>query len=58
MKIHAIIWPDDRIEHIARHAVTPEEFEEICFGRSLVQRAKSEGDDPVYYVRGQTSAGR
>lgn len=58
MRIRNIIWPEDRIEHIARHAVTPEEFEEVCFGRPLVLRAKSEGDNPVYYTLGQTNAGR
>jgi uncharacterized DUF497 family protein len=51
-------WPDERIEHIARHAVTPEEVEEVCFGHSLVLRTKSEGPNPVYYVLGQTDAGR
>ncbi len=29
-----------------------------CFGKSFVQRAKSEGENPVYYVLGQTDAGR
>ena len=58
MKIRQIIWPEDRIDHIARHAVTPEEFEEACFGRPFVQRATSEGENPVYYVLGQTNAGR
>ena len=58
MKIHNILWPDERIEHIARHAVAPEEVEQVCFGRSLLLRAKSEGQNPVYYVLGQTAAGR
>ena len=58
MKIHELIWPEDRIEHIARHGVRPEEVEEVCFGRSLVLRAKAEGENPVYYVLGQTAAGR
>lgn len=58
MRIHEFVWPQDRIDHIARHAVTPEEVEQVCFGRPLVQRAKSEGENPVYYVRGQTDAGR
>ena len=58
MKIRAIIWPEERIEHIARHGVTPYEVEEVCFGRALAQRAKSEGNNPVYYVLGQTIAGR
>jgi len=58
MRIQQFIWPEDRIEHIARHTVTPEEVEEVCFGHALVQRAKSEGENPVYYVLGQTDAGR
>lgn len=58
MRIHELIWPDERIDHIARHGVTPEEVEEVCFGESFVRRAKSVGDNPVYYVLGQTNAGR
>jgi uncharacterized DUF497 family protein len=58
MKIHELIWPQDRIDHIARHGVTPEEVEEVCFRPSLVQRGKSEGENPVYYVLGQTEVGR
>ena len=58
MRIHEFVWTEDRIGHIARHGVTPEEVEELCFGRSFVQRAKSEGENPVYYVLGQSEAGR
>jgi uncharacterized DUF497 family protein len=58
MTIHEFVWPEDRIEHIAQHGVTPEEVEAVCFGKPLVLRAKSEGENPVYYVLGQTDAGR
>ena len=58
MRIEEFIWPQERIEHIGRHGVTPEEVEEVCFGKSFVRRAKSEGENPVYYVQGQTTAGR
>lgn len=58
MKIHELVWPEDRIDHIARHGVTPEEVEEICYGRPFVQRAKSAGDNPAYYLLGQTDSGR
>ena len=58
MKIRQFIWPNDRVDHIARHGVTPDEFEEACFGRAFVQRGMSEGASPVYYVLGQTNAGR
>lgn len=58
MRIHAFIWPEERVEHIGRHGVSPEEMEQVCFGESFVRRAKSEGENPVYYVLGQTDAGR
>jgi hypothetical protein len=58
MRIERLIWPRDRIEHIARHGVAPSEVEEVCFGRPLVLRAKAQGKNPAYYCRGQTSAGR
>lgn len=58
MKIQELIWPAERIDHIARHGVIPEEVEEVCFGNPFIQRAKSEGQNPVYYVLGQTDAGR
>jgi uncharacterized DUF497 family protein len=58
MRIHQFIWLEDRIDHIAQHDVTPEEVEEVCFGRAFVQRAKSEGRNPLFYVLGQTEAGR
>lgn len=58
MKIYEFVWPKDRVDHIARHGVASEEVEEICFGPALIQRAKSVGKNPVYYVLGQTDAGR
>jgi len=58
MRIGELLWPQDRIDHIARHGITTDEVEEVCFGRPLVQRAKSQGQNPVYYILGQTDAGR
>jgi uncharacterized DUF497 family protein len=58
MKVTRFIWPEERVAHIARHKVYPEEVEEVCFGKVLVQRAKSSGKNPVYYVLGQTTSGR
>ena len=58
MRAKEIIWPEERVDHIARHGVSPEEFEEACFGDPLVYRAKSEGPNPVYYVLGITNVGR
>jgi len=56
--IQELLWPEERIDHIGRHDVYPDEFEEVCFGRSLVLRAKSEGTNPVYHVLGETLSGR
>jgi uncharacterized DUF497 family protein len=58
MKIHKLIWPKERVDHIGRHGITPEEVEEVCFDQPLIFRAKAEGPNPVYYVLGQTAAGR
>ncbi len=52
------ILSEDRIAHIAAHGVSPEEVEEVCFGRPLVQGARSSGRNPVFYVLGQIFAGR
>jgi uncharacterized protein len=58
VKIYEFVWTEDRIEHIARHAVEPEELEEVCFGRPLVRRARTTGRNPLYQVFGKTDAGR
>ena len=58
MRITELIWPEDRIAHIAEHGVRPHEVEDICFGRPLILRGKSTGKNPVYYVLGQTADSR
>ena len=58
MRIRELIWPQDRIVHIATHGVTLKEVEQICFGDPLVLRGRTEGEHPVYYVLGQTDTGR
>ena len=56
MRIREFIWPQDRIDHIARHGVTPEEVEEACFGRALVQRAVLSGrESGILYPRPRDS---
>jgi hypothetical protein len=58
VEIVQFIWSKERIEHVARHNVQPAEVEDACFGKALVLRAKSRGRNPVYYVLGETAAGR
>jgi hypothetical protein len=36
VEISEFLWSEDRIAHIGRHSVEPEEFEEVCFGQALV----------------------
>ncbi len=33
MRISEFLWPDERIAHVARHGIVPEEVEEACFGK-------------------------
>lgn len=58
MLISEFVWPEDRVDHIARHGIQPREVEEACFGKALVFRAKADGPNPVYYVLGETVPGR
>ena len=58
MKVREFVWPDDRVEHIARHGIRPHEVEEVCFGKPLAFRGKPAGGNPLCYVLGQTAAGR
>jgi uncharacterized protein len=58
MRIREFVWPQDRIDHIARHGVLPSEVEEVCFGQPWILRTTSKGDDAVYQFWGQTEAGR
>jgi uncharacterized DUF497 family protein len=58
MVISEIVWPDDRVEHIAKHGISPDEFEDVCFGHALVLCARSEGRNPVYHVLGRTVTDR
>ena len=46
--ISEVLSPEDRVDHIARHGVTSEEFEQVCFGLPFVLRAKATGQNPVY----------
>jgi hypothetical protein len=58
MPVARLLWPADRVDHIARHGVTPDEVENVCFGQPWVRRGRRGGKNPVYYVLGQTGAGR
>ncbi len=40
MKIESFEWDENNEEHIARHGITPEEVEEVFFGKPLIYKSK------------------
>ncbi len=62
-KIWELRWRDDRVEHIARHEIVPEEVEEAVFedrGALLEKAGPAKRDlaQTVYVLLGRTGAGR
>ncbi len=55
MRITNLEWCEENILHIARHGVSPEEVEEICFSRSSLIETATRG---LCYITGQTDPGR
>ena len=54
MRIGELYWDDNNIEHIARHSVTPQEVEDVCFGLHIYVREGSKR----YVISGQSASGR
>ena len=48
-------WTPDREEHIAKHGVTPDEVEQVLFGRPIYADDQRDG---VTVVLGRSSSGR
>jgi len=57
MKIENITWDDGTADHISRHAVSPEEVEELLFNDSDSPRIMR-GKENRYLAYGKTNAGR
>ena len=57
MKIENITWDEDTVNHISRHAVSPEEVEEVLFNDSDSPRIMR-GKENRYLAYGKTNAGR
>jgi len=55
--ISSIKWTDENIEHAARHAVRPEEVEEVCSDKEEIPFIRS-GRENLHYVFGKTNSGR
>jgi uncharacterized DUF497 family protein len=54
LSITRLIWDEGTVAHIARHAVTPDEVEQVCRGEHLVRQ----GHSGRLLVIGPTEAGR
>lgn len=50
-----ILWTDESVDHIAKHNVTPDEVEEVLYGRPRLSLKGREGTRRVF---GQTYSGR
>jgi uncharacterized protein len=57
MKIERISWDQYTVDHISRHAVLPEEVEDVLFNDSDLPRTMR-GKDGRYLAYGTTNAGR
>jgi uncharacterized DUF497 family protein len=57
MKIEKITWDQDTADHISRHAVSPEEIEEVLFNDSDTPRIMR-GKENRYLAYGKTNGGR
>ena len=57
MKVEKITWDQNTVDHISRHAVSPEEVEEVLFNDSESPRIMR-GKDGRYLAYGHTNAGR
>jgi len=55
--ISSIKWKEESIEHIARHLISPQEVEEVCFNVNDAPFIRS-GRENMHYVFGKTNSGR
>ncbi len=59
MKISALDWDDDNIAKIARHGISPEEVEDVCYGRHIPRKdpASKSNEKIRYILAGQANDG-
>jgi uncharacterized DUF497 family protein len=57
MKIQNITWDQETVDHIARHAVSPEEVEQVLFNDEDVPIIMR-GRENKYLTYGETDSGR
>jgi len=54
MRIDDLEWTLDRVDHVARHGIKPEEVEEVLASTKVFKRGRA----GVYEAWGQTESGR
>jgi uncharacterized DUF497 family protein len=54
VQIHELQWDDSNVAHIARHDISPDEVEDVCFSLHIRERSENK----KYILSGQTSNGR
>ena len=54
MLITDLIWDNENVEHIVEHRVEPDEIEDVCYGKSRIERVSGN----KYAILGQTAEGR
>jgi uncharacterized DUF497 family protein len=55
MANYFFIWPDETVEHLADHGLTPEDFENVVSDPEAVTESRSSGLDEAF---GYTADGR
>lgn len=54
MLIAGLIWDNENVEHIAEHRVEPDEVEDVCYGKSRIEKIGGN----KHAILGQTAEGR
>jgi uncharacterized DUF497 family protein len=54
LKIESVEWDDINVKHIARHGVSQDEVEDICYGRHVGRK----NGKTRYVLSGQTREGK
>lgn len=55
--VSSIRWTEEHINHIADHAISPEEVEEVCFNEEDQPLIRT-GREKLHYIFGKTHSGR
>jgi len=54
LRIDDLAWDEVNVEHIARHGVSPDEVEDVCYGFHFCRKEKGQR----YILGGKTAGGK